>query len=172
VEASVHAPASDLVGELVAYLQDAHAIESQARQFLKTGSAIAGAEPLATAMRSHLSETEVHLRLVEERLVAHGAHASRVQDGALRIGGLSLAAFFAAQPDTPVKVAGFAYAFEHLELASYELLRRVADRAGDAETAAMAQRIVDEERDAAQAIARTWDAAMDAGLAKEGAAGG
>lgn len=34
----------------------------------------------------------------------------------------------AAQPDTPPKLAGFAYALEHLEIGSYELLRRVAER--------------------------------------------
>jgi ferritin-like metal-binding protein YciE len=79
-----------------------------------------------------------------------------------------MAAFFAAQPDTPVKLAGFAYAFEHLEIAAYELLRRVAERAGDAETATMAARIADEERAAARRIADTWDAAMEAGLQKVG----
>ena len=41
------------------------------------------------------------------------------------------ATIFGAQPDTPAKLAGFAYAFEHLEIGAYELLRRVAQRAGD-----------------------------------------
>ena len=79
-------------------------------------------------------------------------------------GGLNLGAFFAAQPDTPAKLAGFAYAFEHLEIAAYELLRRVAERAGDEETVAVAERILAEERRAAEQVAGTWDAAMDAVL--------
>jgi ferritin-like metal-binding protein YciE len=92
----------------------------------------------------------------------------------MRLGGANLGAFFAAQPDTPVKLAGFAFAFEHLEIAGYELLARVAERAGDAETVAVARRIAEEERRAAQRIAATWDDAMDAALASTtaSAAGG
>jgi ferritin-like metal-binding protein YciE len=73
--------------------------------------------------------------------------------------------FFQAQPDTPAKLAGFAYAFEHLEAAAYELLKRVATRAGDAETAAVADSILGEERAAAAKIAERWDEILDASLA-------
>ena len=54
----------------------------------------------------------------------------------MRVGGLNLGAFFGGQPDTPAKLAGFAFAFEHLEIAAYEQLMRVARRAGDEETVA------------------------------------
>jgi ferritin-like metal-binding protein YciE len=121
----------------------------------------AGAEPLAEALRDHLSVTEGHRRLVEERLEAQDARPSHLQDTALRLGGLNLAGFLGAQPDTPVKLAGFAFAFEHLEIAAYELLCRVAERAGDYETAAAARAIAEEERAAATRLAGTWDAAMD-----------
>jgi ferritin-like metal-binding protein YciE len=171
VDASLRTKAaSDLPGEVVAYLQDAHAIETQAMQFLTVASGIAGAQPLADALRGHVGETETHLRLVEERLAAHDARPSRLQDTALRIGGLNVAGFFAVQPDTPAKLAGFAFAFEHLEIAAYELLARVAERAGDAATEATARRIADEERAAAERVAGTWDAAMDAALEKLGVA--
>jgi ferritin-like metal-binding protein YciE len=123
---------------------------------------IAGAEALADAFADHLDETRVHQRLVEERLAAHEGKPSRVQDTAPRVGAGNLGAFFAAQPDTSVKLAGFAFAFEHLEIAGYELLRRVAEGAGDAETAAVAREIVVDERRAR--IAGTWDAAMDVAL--------
>ena len=73
-------------------------------------------------------------------------HAARrpstLKDAALRLGALNWGGFFAAQPDTPAKLAGFAYAFEHLEIAAYELLRRVARAAGDPETSAVAERIL------------------------------
>jgi ferritin-like metal-binding protein YciE len=171
VDASLRqTPASRLGGEVVAYLQDAHAIETQALQLLRAAPALAGAEPLAAAFRDHHAETREHRRLVEERLQAHEARPSRLQDAALRVGGLNVAAFFAAQPDTPIKLAGFAYAFEHLEIAGYELLRRVAERAVDAETASAAARIADEERAAAQRICGLWDVAMDAALEKVGVA--
>jgi ferritin-like metal-binding protein YciE len=167
VDASLrHKAASDRSQEVVAYLQDAHAIETQALQLLRVAPSIAGAAPLADALRDHASETEVHRGLVEGRLAARGARPSRLQDTALRVGGLNVAGFFAAQPDTPVKLAGFAFAFEHLEVAAYELLCRVADRAADSATVVMARRIVEEERAAAERIASTWDAAMDAVLQK------
>jgi ferritin-like metal-binding protein YciE len=74
--------------------------------------------------------------------------------------------FFAAQPDTPAKLAGFAYAFEHLEIAGYEELKRVAERAGDPETVRVAERILSEERAAAKAIAANWDRAVETSLAE------
>ncbi len=154
----------DIRSELVSYLADAHAIEAQALQVLETGPAIAGFEALAQIFREHLEETREQQRLVEERLNAHDAGPSRLQSTGMRIGGLNVGAFFAAQPDTPAKLAGFAFAFEHLEIAAYELLRRIADRAGDPETVAVAERILVEERHAAERIAGTWDAAMDAAL--------
>ena len=99
-----------------------------------------------------------------ERLHARDARPSRFQNTALRLGAVNLGVFFAAQPDTPVKPGGFAFAFEHLEIAAYELLRRVADRAGDPETAAVDDRIAVDERCAAERIAATWDAAVDVTL--------
>jgi ferritin-like metal-binding protein YciE len=167
VEASLREKDADGIGEeLVHYLTDAHAIESQAVQLLESAPGIAGVDELAAALADHLDETREHLRLVEERLEAHGAGPSRLQDAALRLGGVNLGGFFGAQPDTPAKLAGFAYAFEHLEVAAYELLARVAERAGDAQTVAVARRIADQERAAAERIAATWDAAVDATLAE------
>ena len=171
VEASLREKdAEGIESELVSYLRDAHAIEAQALQVLEAGPGIAGFDELADVFREHLEETREQQRKVEERLRAHDAGPSRFQSTGMRIGGLNIGAFFGAQPDTPAKLAGFAFAFEHLEIAAYELLRRVAERAGDSQTAAMAVQIVAEERAAAERIAATWDAAMDAALERVGAA--
>jgi len=78
---------------------------------------------------------------------------------------MNWATFFKAHPDTPGKVAAFAYAFEHLEMAGYEQLLRVAELAGDDDTAMLAQTTLAEERAAAAAIAAEWDAAARASLA-------
>src|SRR4051794_32877461 len=167
VEASLREKdADDVESELVSYLTDAHAIEAQALQLLETGPAIAGFDELAEVFRDHLEETREHQQLVEGRLRARGASPSRFQNIGMRLGGANLRAFFAAQPDTPAKLAGFAFAFEHLEIASYELLRRVAERAGDAETIAVAVEIAGQERAAAERIAATWDEAVETTLAK------
>ena len=171
VDASLHAKgAQDAAKEVVKYLRDAHALEAQALQLLETGPQLAGFDALAEVFRDHLEETREHQRLVDERLRALGSGPARFQAGALRVGALNLGTFFKAQPDTPAKLAGFAYAFEALEAAGYELLSRTATRAGDELTAATAQRILAEERTAAERVAGTWDAATDAALSAQGVA--
>ncbi len=158
VEASLAEVANDDVGEqLIKYLADAHAIEQQAVQLLESGPNLAEDEELALVFRQHLKETRRHVELVESRLESRGASPSLAKDAALRAGGLNLGGFFGAQPDTTTKLAGFAFAFEHLEIAAYELLKRVARRAGDEETARMAEKILSEERVAAEKVAATWD---------------
>jgi ferritin-like metal-binding protein YciE len=154
----------DLGEQLEKYLADAHAIEAQAIQLLKKGRKIAGSTGLAAAFEDHLKETEEHERLIAARLDARGASPSKLKDAALSLGALNWGMFFQAQPDTPAKLAGFAYAFEHLEIAAYELLARVARRAGDTETVAVAHRILDEERSAARRLHSLFDEALDAAL--------
>ncbi|MBV8989300.1 MAG: DUF892 family protein [Solirubrobacterales bacterium] len=171
VEASLQEKGADATGqELVSYLRDAHAIEAQSLQLLKAARPLAGAESLTAAFSDHVDVTREHLRLLEGRLQARGSGPSRLQDYALRAGAINLTAFFAAQPDTPIKLAGFAFAFEHLEIAAYELLRRIAERAGDPTTASIAASICGEEREAASRIATTWNDAMDVSLEKVGVA--
>jgi ferritin-like metal-binding protein YciE len=164
VDASLAEKDEPVGAQLVSYLTDARAIEAQAQQLLEVGPRIVGLPALADAFREHLHDTRRHQRLLEDRLRAYGAQPSRVQNSVLRLGAVNLGAFFAVQPDTPVKLGGFAFAFEHLEIAAYELLRRVADRAGDPDTAAVAQQVLADERRAAERIAATWDAAVDAAL--------
>jgi ferritin-like metal-binding protein YciE len=151
-------------GQLPNYLADAHAIEGQAIGLLEKGQGIAGRSDLARVFSGHLEETRSHRTVMRARLEAHDRKPSRLKDGVLRVGGLNLGAFFALQPDTPAKLAGFAFAFEHLEIAGYELLGRVAERAGDPETARVAERIIADERAAAAAIHRQFEAAVGATL--------
>jgi ferritin-like metal-binding protein YciE len=155
----------DLEVQLAHYLADSHAIEAQAIQLLEKGPAIAGQSDLERVFSDHLEETRRQQALVAERLQAHGATPSALKDAVMRIGGLNWGGFFAAQPDTPAKLAGFAFAFEHLEIGGYEELKRVADRLGDRETVEAAERILAEEHEAAGAIRGQFEAAVDASLA-------
>jgi len=159
--------AGDLGTEVVKYLRDAHALEAQALQMLETGPKLAEFDALAAVFREHLEQTREHQRLVDERLDELGSEPGRLHAAAMRIGALNLGAFFKGQPDTPAKLAGFAYAFEALETGAYELLTRTARRAGDEQTATVAERILAEERAAAERVAGTWDAAVDAALAQQ-----
>jgi ferritin-like metal-binding protein YciE len=168
-EASLRAVGADDLGEqLGKYLSDAHAIEAQAIQLLSLAPKIAGESALAEALARHLVETRAQQVAVRERLHARGAKPSRFKDVALRGGGVNLGGFFGAQPDTPAKLAGFAFAFEHLEIGAYEQLKRVARRAADEETAALAERIIEEERAAATAIRAQFEPAVEASLEAQG----
>ena len=157
VEASLAASGKDLGEELIAHLADAHALEGQSERLLEAGIDAVEDEELAAAFEEHLWETRRHAQWLEARLQANGASPSRLKDAALRMGGLNLASFFGVQPDTTTKLAGFAYAFEHLEIGGYELLARVAERAGDEDTVVEVREILAEERAAAAKVAATWD---------------
>lgn len=158
----------DLGDQLDKYLSDAHAIESQAEQMLKKAIDIGGDPKLSQDYEQHLEQTKNHKSLIEERLEARGASPNALKDAAMKLGALNWGTFFAAQPDTPAKLAAFAYAFEHLEIASYEQLRRVAERAGDESAAGVAQMILPEERHAAETIWDGFDRAIDASLESVG----
>jgi ferritin-like metal-binding protein YciE len=150
--------------QLVKYLADAHSIEEQALQQLKGAPKASGDSGLADIFRDHLTETEGHERAMRERLEAHGESESKLKDLLMRVGGAGFLLFARAQPDTPGKLVAHAYSYEHLELAAYELLIRVAERAGDRETVEEAQRIRDEEQRMAERLAAAFDLAVDASL--------
>ncbi|MEN3279290.1 MAG: hypothetical protein V7607_430 [Solirubrobacteraceae bacterium] len=173
VEASLRAKRSDdPERDLVKYLADAHAIEAQAIQLLERAPKLAGDAELEQIYRRHLVQTLDQQRTVAERLYAVGGSPNKLKDAAMRLGALNWGTFFQSHPDTPGKLAAFSYAFEHLEIGGYELLRRVATRAGDDETARMAETIAGEERAAAAQIAGAWDRAVDASLREVGVGAG
>jgi len=142
---------------LLSYLRDAHALEGQAIELLESGAERVDDAQLERAFAEHLRETRHHLELIENLLEERGASPSLLKDSALKAGGINLSAFFGAQPDSTTKLAGFAFAFEQLEIAAYELLQRVAARAGDDGVVAVAEEILAEERQAAARVAESWN---------------
>ena len=169
VDASLRAlEPDDLVEQLRKYLADAHAIEEQAAALLERGPKLAGSPTLARIYSEHLDETREHSEAIEARLDALGGDPSSMKDAAMRLGALNWGAFFQGHPDTPGKLAAFARAFEHLEIGGYEQLRRVAERAGDEETADVVVRILAQEREAADRIAGAFGEAVEASLEAQG----
>jgi ferritin-like metal-binding protein YciE len=165
VDASLREVAPDDLSEQVnKYLADAHAIEAQAIELLSKAEKIGGDPQLQQVYAEHLEESRQHQRNVAQRLEARGGKPTALKDAAMRLGALNWGLFFSSQPDTPAKLAGFAYAFEHLEIAGYELLQRVAARAGDTETVELAEQICEQERAAATKVANGFDAAVEASL--------
>ena len=158
----------DLAEQLDEYLRDAHAIETQAIKLLERAPDDLDDPELAKLFHEHLQETRDHQRLVGERLEARGGGPSPLKDAAMRGGALSWATFFETHPDTPGKLVAFAYAFEHLEIAAYEELKRVAEKADDNETVRVADEILLQERGAAAKLADSFGRATDAALREIG----
>ena len=129
--------------------------------------------PLLPSSRrpGHLLETKEQLGFVSQRLDAHGANSSTTLDIASKVGATGVGLTVHAAPDTPGKLAAFAFAFEHLEIASYEMLKRVAERAGDQDTMQIADRIMGEERSAANKIAASFDLIVEGSLDERGVGG-
>jgi ferritin-like metal-binding protein YciE len=171
-EASQEAHPRDDAKELLPkYLADAHALEAQAIQLLEKAPGLVDDPQLAAVFSDHLAETRDHAELIEARIAAVGGEGpNRLQDAVMRLGALNWGMFFQSHPDTPGKLAAFAFAFEHLEIAGYELLKRHAQRAGDAETVAAAETILGQERAAAERIAASFDVAAIASLRAVGVA--
>jgi len=161
--------AEDPEAQLVKYLRDAHAIEAQADTLLGRAAEGGGDPALEALYAGHRGEERNHQELLRVRLAAHDSRPSRFKDSALRAGGLNWSALFQGRPDTPAKLAAFAYAFEHLQIAGYEQLMRVAERAGDAETVRTVERILAEERAAARGLRDAFERATDAALEAQGA---
>src|SRR4051794_32497656 len=150
--------------QIVKYLADVHSIELQALAQLRVAPKIAGEERLRQAFEQHLVETEGQERRVRERLEALGGAPSKLKDAAGAAGGWGMVAFAASQPDTPGKLTMHAFSYEHMELAAYELLKRLAERAGDQETARMAAEIGAEEAAMAERLERCFDSAVAVSL--------
>jgi ferritin-like metal-binding protein YciE len=165
-EAVSHAELSpeQLSDHLQRHLAEVHAFESQAVQLLEKSEQIGEASSAKAVYSEALAASEQHARLVEQRLDALGADRSRLIDAAMAAGGLNWGLFFQVQSDTPAKLAAFVYAYLHIEIGGYELLKRSARRAGDAETVQLCERIISEKVAAAERLTTTFDAAVQATL--------
>ena len=150
--------------ELIKFLQDAHGMEQQSLQTLQAAVKVAGDPQLESLYQGHIMETQTHLELLKERLETHGASPSLTKDlgGRLtaRVHGLGVV----ADSDTPATLVAVAYSFEHFEIAVYELLKRVAALAGDEDAVEMADKILVNERQAADKLAASYDLALDRSL--------
>src|SRR3954463_11778297 len=154
----------DLTEQLVKYLTDVHAMEVQALVQMRAAPKIAEDPQVEQVLETHLEGTEVHERLVRERLEAHDAKPSRIEDLLGALSGKGFVLFARSQTDTPGKLATHAFSYEHMELAAYDLLERVAERAGDGETAEVAKRIRADEDAMAARLGGSWDRTVEASL--------
>ncbi len=154
--------------KLVEYVQNVHAMEQNVLLMLDSMILSTNDEEVKEMLRRHKAETRRQEQLLRERREALGG-----------LGWISLgkdvSAIVAAQAkgvadlwraDKAAQNARDTFATEHMEIAAYELLERLADRAGDPETAEVARRNRAEEEAMARRIAANWDKFLDLALAE------
>jgi ferritin-like metal-binding protein YciE len=163
-------PGDEIREQLVKYLTDVHSTEENAIAQLRAGAELVEDDRVAGAMRQHIAETEEHERLIRARLDAYDASPSKLKKVAQKGLAALSGAMAAAGQDTTNKLVIQAYAFEHLEIASYRMLRTVAERAGDQETAQVAERILREEQQAAEKLESMFEQAALVGLPQDSTA--
>ena len=73
-----------------------------------------------------------------------------------------------ARGDSAGRNARDGFATEHMEIGSYQLLERVAKKAGDKRTAKVARQNREEEEAMARSIASKWNKIVDLSLKEEG----
>jgi len=160
--------ADELQAQLVKHIDEAYAMEQSVLRMLDGMISTTDDPEIKRELQQHKLETQQHARRMEKRLRAHGASPSVVKEAGGVVGALMKSVVDMARGEKAGRNARDGFATEHLEIASYELLARVADRAGDEETATAAREIVKEEEAMADTIAANWDRFAELSLQEAG----
>ena len=159
---------SQLEEQLVKHLDEAYAMELNVARMLDGMISTTDDPELVDALEHHKTQTQGHADRMKARLEAHDATPSGVK----QVGGILQA--MAKMPLDMVRGekagrnARDGFATEHMEIASYELLKRVAERANDPETVAACDEIIGQERAMADTIAANWDKFAELSLRENG----
>lgn len=157
----------DLQEKLNEHIKDAQAMEQSVKRMLDSMIETTEDPEVKGELEHHREETERHERLLSERLEARGEGTSSVKE-AVGIGGALLKGVAdKARGDKPAQNARDGYVTEHLEIAAYEMLERLAKRAGDEGTAEVARRNCADERAMADKIEHNWDKFVELTLKEE-----
>ena len=159
---------TSLEDQLVKHIDEAYAMEQNVLRMLDGMISTTEDPEIRRELEQHKRETQQHAERMRARLDAHGAQPSLVREAGGIMGALMKGVVDMARGEKPGRNARDGFATEHMEIASYELLERIAQRAGDEETAAAArQNRADEEQMAAK-IAANWDRFADLSLEDAG----
>jgi ferritin-like metal-binding protein YciE len=160
----------DVKSQLVKHIDEAHAMEQNVLRMLDGMIATSDDPQVIDMLEHHRTQTQTHAYRMRERLEAHGATPSVVRQAGGILQALAKLPLDMVRGEKAGRNARDGYATEHLEIASYELLSRIADRAGDEQTAVTAREIIAEEREMADFIAAHWDLFAEASLREAGVA--
>lgn len=158
---------TDLQDKLNDHLKDAQAMEQSVKRMLDSMISTTDDPEIKGELEHHREETERHEKLVAERLEARGEGSSSLKE-AIGIGGALLKGLGdKARSDKPAQNARDGYVTEHLEIAAYEMLQRIAERAGDEATVEVCRRNIADERAMADKIEHNWDKFVELDLKEE-----
>lgn len=131
---------------LLAWLNDAHAMEKSLAQTLKNHAHDARNHPVMQArLERHLEETRHHAELVRGCIERLGGHVSTFKSSMSAVMGTVQGVATGPAKDELVKNILADSAAERLEIASYQGLITAADEIGDIDTARICRQILREE---------------------------
>jgi ferritin-like metal-binding protein YciE len=159
---------STITDQLVKHIDEAHAMEQNVLRMLDAMISTTDDPEILQELEHHKIETEGHASRMRVRLEAHGAQPSTVKQAAGILAALAKVPLDMVRPEKAGRNARDGYATEHLEIASYELLKRVAQRAHDEETVADCDLIIEQERAMAETIAANWEKFAELSLREAG----
>ena len=154
--------------KLIDYVQDAHAMEQNVSTMLTSMISTTDDPEIKEMLERHKQETEEHERRLRERLDALGTGPSTRKQAQTIATALMKGVGDMARTDKPGKNARDGFVTEHMEIAAYELLERLAKKAGDQETAEVARLNREDERAMAKKIDSKWDKFLDLTLETPG----
>jgi ferritin-like metal-binding protein YciE len=160
----------ELESQLVKHIDEALAMEQTVIRMLDSLIKTTENPEIKDMFREHKLESERHADRMQQRLDAHGATPSTVREAVGIAQSLMKGVLDLTRTEKSGRNARDAYAAEHLEIAAYQLLERVAKRAGDEETAAAAREIRAEEEAMAAKIDAHWDQFAELSLQEAGVA--
>jgi ferritin-like metal-binding protein YciE len=163
-----HVAQSELTKKLGDYVEDAHAMESNVLQMLNSMIATTDDQTIRRELEQHKKQTERHQERLRERLQKMGRDTSTRKEAQTLVGALMKGVADQVRGDKPGKNARDGFVTEHMEIAAYELLERLAERAGDDQTAKVARQNKRDEEAMAKKIASKWDKFIDLTLQEEG----
>ena len=158
----------ELKTQLIKHIDEAHAMEQNVLRMLDGMISTTDDPEILDALEHHKVQTQGHADRMAERLEAHDAAPSTVKQIGGVLGALAKMPLDMVRGEKAGRNARDGYATEHLEIASYELLRRIAQKAGDESTAQAATEIIAEEAAMAKTIEEHWDRFAELSLQEEG----
>jgi ferritin-like metal-binding protein YciE len=154
--------------QLIKHIDEAHAMEQNVLRMLDGMISTTDDPEVLQELEHHKMETEGHAARMKARLEAHGATPSTVKQIGGIVGALAKMPLDLVRGEKAGRNARDGYATEHMEIASYELLKRIAKQAGDEETANACDEILAQERAMADTIASNWDKFAQLSLRESG----